>query len=219
MLLSVNIFVSLDGVVQGPGAPDEDRSGGFDRGGWLVPFSSAQTDEVVAGWFREADAFLFGRTSFGMLRGYWPNVTDPESVIASQLNSLPKYVTSSTLSDAEAGWHPTTVLRGDAADEVRRLKELPGRELQVHGSWKLVQTLHEAGLVDVYRMLLYPVVVGTGKRLFPEGAMGATFTVAQDASRVLPGGVVSLTLTPRSLGTVATGSYVVEEGRSATTLK
>lgn len=111
------------------------------------------------------------------------------------------------------------MLRGDAVGEVRRLKELPGRELQVHGSWKLVQALHEAGLVDVYRMLLYPVVVGTGKRLFPEGAMGGTFEVVQDASRVLPGGVVSLTLTPRSLGTVVTGSYVVEEGRSATTLK
>jgi dihydrofolate reductase len=219
VLLSVNIFVSLDGVVQGPGAPDEDRSGGFERGGWLVPFSSAQTDEVVAGWFREAGAFLFGRTSFGMLRGYWPNVTDPDNVIASQLDSLPKYVVSSTLSDVEADWYPTTVLRGDAVDEVRRLKELPGRELQVHGSWKLVQALHEAGIVDVYRMLLYPVVVGTGKRLFPEGAMAATFAVAQDASRVLPGGVVCLTFTPKSLGTVAAGSYVVEEGRSGTTLE
>jgi dihydrofolate reductase len=219
VLLSVNIFVSLDGVVQGPGAPDEDRSGGFERGGWLVPFSSAQTDEVVTGWFREASAFLFGRTSFGLLQGYWPNVTDPQSVIASQLNSLPKYVISSTLPAAEADWPPTTVLSGDAVDEVRRLKELPGRELQVHGSWKLVQTLHEAGLVDVYRMLLYPVVVGTGKRLFPEGAMAATFAVAQGASRVLPGGVTCLTLTPRNLGTVSAGSYVVEEGRSVTTLE
>jgi dihydrofolate reductase len=131
---------------------------------------------------------------------------------------MPKYVVSSTLPDAGADWHPTTVLRGDAVDEVRRLKELPGGELQVHGSWELVRTLHEAGLVDVYRVLQYPVVVGTGKRLFPEGVTPATFAVDQDASRVLPGGVVSLTLTPRSFGTVAAGAYVVEEGRSATTL-
>ena len=218
MLLSVNIFVTLDGVVQGPGAPDEDRSGGFDRGGWLVPFSSAQTDDVVSGWFREAGAFLFGRTSFGLLSGYWPSVTDPDSIIAAQLNSLPKYVISSTLSDAEAGWHPTTVLSGDATDEVRRLKELPGRELQVHGSRQLVQALHEAGLVDVYRMLVYPVVVGTGKRLFPEGAMPAAFEVAPEDSRVLPGGVVSLTLTPRTFGTITAGAYVVEEGRAVPNL-
>lgn len=216
MLLSVNVFVSFDGVVQGPGAPDEDRSGGFARGGWLVPFSSAQTDEVVTGWFREAGAFLFGRTTFGLLHGYWPHVTDPGNLIASQLNALPKYVVSSTLTDAEADWNPTTVLRGAAVDEVRRIKELPGRELQVHGSWKLVQALHQAGLVDVYRVLQFPVVVGEGKRLFPEGATSATFDVAPDVSRVLPGGVVALTLTPRSLGTVAAGSYVVEDGRSAT---
>ena len=212
------MFVSLDGVVQGPGAPDEDRSGGFDRGGWLVPFSSPDTDEVVTGWFREAGAFLFGRSSFGMLRGYWPNVTDPESVIASQLNSLPKYVVSSTLTDAEAAWDPSTVLRGDVVEEVRRIKEQPGRELQVHGSWELVQTLHGAGLVDVYRLLQYPVVVGDGKRLFPEGTTPASLAVVPDVSRVLPGGVVSLSLLPRSRGTINTGSYVVDEGRSATTL-
>jgi dihydrofolate reductase len=219
VLLSVNIFVSLDGVVQGPGAPDEDRSGGFDRGGWLVPFSSPQTDEAVTGWFREADAFLFGRTSFGMLRGYWPNVTDPQSLIATQLNSLPKYVISSTLSGADADWPPTTVLGGDALEQVRRLKQQPGRELQVHGSWQLVQTLHEAGLVDLYRMLVYPVVVGTGKRLFPEGALAATFEISPDTSRVLPGGVTCLTLIPRSLGPLAAGSFVVEQGRSATILQ
>ncbi|GIH91158.1 dihydrofolate reductase family protein [Planobispora siamensis] len=218
MLLSVNIFVSLDGVMQGPGAPDEDRSGGFDRGGWLVPHASAHTNEVVESWFREADAFLFGRTSFGLLGGYWPKVTEPDDLIATKLNTLPKYVVSSTLTDEEADWSPTTVLRGDLLDEVRRLKELPGKELQVHGSWRLVQTLHRAGLIDVYRLLQYPVVVGTGKSLFPDGSTPATFTTAQEHARVLPGGVVSLTLTPASLGTISAGAYTVDEGRSATVL-
>ncbi|MFG1658377.1 dihydrofolate reductase family protein [Micromonospora chersina] len=218
MLLSVNTFVSLDGVMQGPGAPDEDRSGGFDRGGWLVPHASAHTNEVVEGWFREADAFLFGRTSYGLLGGYWPKVTEPDNLIATQLNTLPKYVVSSTLTDEEADWSPTTILRGDLVDEVRRLKDRPGKELQVHGSWKLLQTLHQAGLVDVYRLLQYPVVVGTGKRLFPDGSTPATFGSVEDSSRVLPGGVVSLTLTPTSLGAISAGAYTVDEGRSATVL-
>lgn len=218
MLLSVNTFVSLDGVMQGPGAPDEDRSGGFDRGGWLVPHASAHTNEVVESWFRVADAFLFGRTSFGLLGGYWPKVTEPDDLIATTLNTLPKYVVSSTLTDEEADWSPTTVLRGDLVDEVRRLKELPGRELQVHGSWKLVQALHRAGLVDVYRLLQFPVVVGTGKRLFPDGSTSATFATVDESSRVLPGGVVSLTLHPTGLGAIAAGAYTVDEGRSATVL-
>ncbi len=106
---------------------------------------SAHTNEVVESWFREADAFLFGRASFNLLGGYWPKVTEPDDLIATKLNTLPKYVVSSTLTDEEADWSPTTVLRGELVDEVRRLKELPGRELQVHGSWKLVQTLHQAG--------------------------------------------------------------------------
>lgn len=219
MLLTVNIFMSLDGVVQGPGAPDEDRSGGFDRGGWLVPFSSAHTDEVVTNWFREADAFLFGRTSYGLLRGYWPHVTDPGNLIATQLNSLPKYVISSTLPDKQADWKPTTVLRADPTEEVRRLKAQPGRELQVHGSWKLVQTLHRAGLIDSYRVLMYPVIIGTGKRLFPENTMPATLTATQNTSHVLPNGVVALTLTPsKTAGTLPTGQYTVTKGHSTTTL-
>ncbi|SNY42965.1 dihydrofolate reductase family protein [Paractinoplanes atraurantiacus] len=204
MLLSVNVFVSLDGVMQGPGNPDEDRSGGFDRGGWLVPYASARTNEIVASWFREAGAFLFGRTSYGLLGGYWPHVTAPDDPIAAKLNTLPKYVVSRTLTDDEAGWNPTTVLRGDFLEEVRRLKELPGGELQVHGSWKLVQALREAGLVDLYRLLQYPVVVGTGKRLFPEGS----------APLALNADVVSMTLAPAAADGLSTGAYIVDGGRS-----
>lgn len=214
MLLSVNVFVSLDGIMQAPGAPGEDPSNGFDRGGWLVPHASEHTNEVVEGWFREADAFLFGRTSYGLLRGYWPKVTAPDDPIATRLNTLPKYVVSAILTDGEADWSPTTVLRGDVIENVRRLKALPGRELQVHGSWQLVQALHQAELVDRYRLLQYPVVVGTGKRLFANDSTPAVFAVADGNARVLPNGVVSLTLTPAAFGMLATGSYAVEEGRS-----
>ncbi|MBM0276288.1 dihydrofolate reductase family protein [Micromonospora tarensis] len=214
MLLSVNVFVSLDGIMQGPGAPDEDRSGGFDRGGWLVPHASVHTNEVVQSWFQEADAFLFGRTSYALLGGYWPQVTAPDDLIASKLNTLPKYVVSTTLTDRQADWNPTTILRTGIVDTVRRLKELPGKELQVHGSWQLVQTLHQAGLVDLYRLLQYPVVVGTGKRLFPDGSAPATFTTAEGGERVLPGGAVSLTLTPTTVGVISAGAYTVQSGRS-----
>ncbi|MEV1158698.1 dihydrofolate reductase family protein [Micromonospora chokoriensis] len=217
MLLSVNVFVSLDGIMQGPGNPDEDRSGGFDRGGWLVPHASVHTNEVVEGWFREADAFLFGRTSYGLLGGYWPKVTEPGNLIAAKLNTLPKYVVSRTLTDEEADWSPTTVLRTGIVDTVRRLKGLPGKELQVHGSWKLVQELHQAGLVDLYRLLQYPVVVGTGKRLFPEGTTPAALA-SEGSGRVLPGGVVSLTLTPTNRGVLPAGAYTVKSGRSTPAL-
>ncbi|WFF01972.1 dihydrofolate reductase family protein [Micromonospora sp. WMMD964] len=217
MLLSVNVFVSLDGIMQGPGAPDEDRSGGFDRGGWLVPHASVHTNGVVEGWFREADAFLFGRTSYGLLGGYWPKVTAPGDLIAAKLNTLPKYVVSRTLTDQEADWNPTTVLRTGIVDQVRRLKGRPGKELQVHGSWKLVQELHQAGLVDLYRLLQYPVVVGTGKRLFPEGTTPSTFETSGDP-RVLPGGVVSLTLTPTNRGMIPAGTYTVQSGHSTPVL-
>ena len=214
MLLSVNVFISLDGVMQAPGAPDEDPSNGFDRGGWLVPYASEYTNSVVESWFREADAFLFGRTSYGLLGGYWPKVTAPDDLIATKLNTLPKYVVSTTLTDDEADWSPTTVLRGDLVDNVRRLKQRPGKELQVHGSWLLLQALHQAELVDRYRLLQYPVVVGTGKRLFSDGSTPVAMEVAEDDTRVLPNGVVSLTLTPATFGMLSAGSYAVEEGHS-----
>ncbi|BCJ48330.1 deaminase reductase [Actinoplanes ianthinogenes] len=214
MLLSVNVFVSLDGIMQSPGAPGEDPSNGFDRGGWLVPYASEHTNEVVQGWFREADAFLFGRTSYGLLGGYWPKVTAPDDLIATKLNTLPKYVVSTTLPDDEADWSPTTVLRGDFLDDIRRLKAAPGGELQVHGSWQLIQALHQAELVDRYRLLQYPVVVGTGKRLFSTGSTPVALKVAEGDSRVLPDGVVSLTLNPATFGMLAAGSYAVEQGRS-----
>ncbi len=215
MELSVNIFVSLDGVMQGPGGPDEDRSNGFAHGGWLVPHAAEGQLDPVDGWFREADAILLGRSTFETMRTFWSQVTvEPDNIVSTALNTWKKYVVSNTLSDEDAAWGDTAVLRGyDIIDQVRRLKEQPGRELQVHGSWQLARTLHDAGLVDTYRLIQFPVVVGTGKRLFADGAVPSMYTIT--SGEVLKGGsgVVSLTLRQDGFGTVGTGDIVVEDGK------
>jgi dihydrofolate reductase len=213
MELSVNVFVSLDGVMQGPGGAEEDTSNGFTRGGWLVPQSAEGQLDPVDGWFREADALLLGRTTFEMMRTYWSQVTDPDNAVAEALNNGKKYVASTTLSDADAAWGDTTVLRDDVVGQVRRLKEQPGRELQVHGSWALIRTLHDAGLVDTYRLIQFPVVVGDGKRLFPDGAAPSTFRITE--AEVLRGGagVVSMTLRQDTFGSVGTGEFAVVDGK------
>lgn len=215
MELSVHTFISLDGVMQGPGGVQEDPSNGFECGGWLVPHSAEGQLNPVDGWFRHADAILLGRTTFDMMRTYWSQVTDPDNLVATALNTWQKYVVSSTLSDAAAAWGNTTVLRGDVVEQVRRLKEQPGGELQVHGSWQLVRTLHDAGLVDTYRLLQFPVVVGDGKRLFADGATPATYRITE--SEVLSGGAgaVSLTLRQAEFGSTGAGEFVVRDGKEA----
>ncbi|MEU8001893.1 dihydrofolate reductase family protein [Catellatospora sp. NPDC049111] len=217
MKLSVHTFVSLDGVMQGPGGVQEDPSHGFARGGWLVPHSGEGQLEPVAGWFGKAEAMLLGRTTFQMMRTYWSQVTDPDNIVATALNHWQKYVVSDTLTDDDAAWGKTTVLRGDdVVEQVRRLKEQPGGELQVHGSWQLVRTLHDAGLVDVYRLIQFPVVVGDGKRLFADGAVPATYRITE--SQVVSGGAgaVALTLEQTAFATTGTGEFVVRDGREST---
>jgi dihydrofolate reductase len=192
MKLTVHTFLTLDGVMQGPGAVDEDTTGGFDRGGWLVPYADQDMGEIVDSWFAKAEAILFGRNTYTMMHAYWTQVTDPDNVVAVALNGLPKFVASSTLHDPE--WRGTTVLTGDAIKEVGRLKERPGGELQVHGSCELARSLHEAGLVDEYRLLVFPVCVGAGKRLFTGSAPATGFTLV--ASRTTSTGAVHSALTP-----------------------
>jgi len=207
MRLTVHAFVTLDGVMQGPGGPDEDRSGGFEHGGWLMPVADEDFGRIVNGWFEEADALLLGRTTYGLFAGFWPDVTDPDDAVAAALNSLPKHVVSTTLTDPT--WANTTVIDGDVVAAARALKEQPGRELQVHGSCGLVHTLHDAGLVDEYRLIVAPVVVGSGKKLFPDGAAATGFDLV--SSERTAAGCSYLVLRPT--GEVRVGEATIEDGK------
>jgi dihydrofolate reductase len=211
MKLTVHTFVSLDGVMQGPGGRDEDTSGGFEFGGWLVPLFDEDMGRIVNGWFAEADAILLGRTTYQMFQPYWEQVTDPDDAVAKALNSLPKYVVSSTLT--EATWNNTTILPANFLEAVDDLKSGPGRELQVHGSYRLVRALHDAGLVDEYRLIIFPVVLGQGKRLFEPGVTPSAFTLAR--SKATSSGAVHLTLLPAAFGAadLEVGEFEVREGR------
>jgi dihydrofolate reductase len=184
MQLTVTTFLSVDGVYQGPGGPDEDRSGGFDRGGWLVPHFDEATGKFMDEIFREVDAFLLGRRTYEIFAASWPNATDPNDPVAKALNTLPKYVASTTLRDPQ--WNNTAVLDGDLASAVQGLKERDGRELQVHGSGRLVQFLLANDLVDRLNLLVFPVIVGDGRRLFPDS--GIATGLALEESRTTPSG-------------------------------
>ena len=185
MQLTVTTFLSVDGVYQGPGGPTEDRSGGFDRGGWLVPHFDEATGQFMNEVFDQVDAFLLGRRTYDIFAASWPNATDPDDPVASRLNTLPKYVVSTTLKDPE--WANTTVLKGDATAAVQELKEREGRELQVHGSGRLVQFLLDHDLVDRLNLLVFPVIVGAGRRLFADS--GIATGLALDESHTTGSGV------------------------------
>ncbi|MGH8894230.1 MAG: dihydrofolate reductase family protein [Actinomycetes bacterium] len=158
--------VSVDGVMQGLGGPDEDRRGGFERGGWALPLFDNEAETFLTEVYQRADAFLFGRRTYEIFAGYW-GVMDPGSnPIAAALNTQPKYVASNTLTDPK--WADTTVLSGDVAAAVGELKAKPGGQLQVHGSGNLVRWLFDHQVVDEIILLTYPVVVGQGTRLFPD---------------------------------------------------
>ncbi|HEV3474722.1 MAG TPA: dihydrofolate reductase family protein [Actinomycetota bacterium] len=184
MKLTVTTFVSVDGVMQGPGGPEEDRRDGFSRGGWLAPHFDEDTGRFMDEVFQQVDAFLLGRHTYEIFAAYWPKVDTPDAV-ATSLNKLPKYVASNTLTAPE--WGPATVLSGDVPAAVAELKQQPGRELQVHGSGTLVRTLHEHDLVDEYRLLVFPVVVGEGRRLFPDQGVATGLTLVD--SRTTGSGV------------------------------
>jgi len=207
MKLTLHTFLSIDGVMQGPGGADEDRSGGFDRGGWVVPFADDDFGGIVGCWFAETDEILLGRTTYDMMHTFWSQVTDPDDVVAAKLNNRPKHVVSRTLRDPS--WNNTSVISGDVVAAVEQLKARPGGELQVHGSCGLANTLHDAGLVDEYRLVIFPVILGGGKRLFPDGCVPGSLTLI--STTITGTGAHALTLRPA--GSVGIGDIEVVDGK------
>jgi dihydrofolate reductase len=180
MKLTTVTNVSVDGVMQGLGGPEEDASGGFERGGWALPLLDDEAGAFLAQVYQQADAFLFGRRTYDIFAGYWRLIEDPDNPIASALNSRPKYVASTTLTDPE--WSGTTVLSGDLAAAIRELKATQAGELQVHGSGDLIRRLLQDGLVDEIVLLTYPVVVGQGTRLFPDSGPDTALDLVESRS-------------------------------------
>ncbi|WP_163549365.1 dihydrofolate reductase family protein [Candidatus Frankia nodulisporulans] len=205
MRLALHAFLTLDGVMQAPGGPREDTSGGFTHGGWLPDHADEESGAAVVNWFSNADAFLLGRTTYEIFSGHWPRITDESDPIASALNSLPKYVASTTLTSL--GWDGAQLLEGDVAAAVTELKKQPGRELQVHGSAGLARTLIEHDLVDEYRLVLFPLHLGTGKKLFADGAPPARLRLL--SSRTTARGLIITTYEPA--GPVTYGSFALDD--------
>jgi dihydrofolate reductase len=196
--LLVTTFVSLDGVMQAPGGPEEDEEGGFRHGGWTVPYWDDDLSEVMADTMGHPFDLLLGRRTYELFAAYWP--TAPEEAGGKPLNDATKYVVSR--GHPSLDWGPAVPIE-DPAAEVPRLKETDGAELQVHGSANLVQTLMRHGLVDEYQLIVFPVTIGAGKRLFGEGTVPAGLRLVR--SRVSTTGVVVGRYEPA--GELRTGSF------------
>ena len=189
--LTITTMVTLDGVMQAPGGQTEDTSGGFKYGGWVAPHFDDEGSKIIVENFSRGDAYLLGRGTYEIFASYWPKVTDPNDPVAEPLNRLPKHVVSRTLS--KATWGPATIVR-DVVREVGELKARYPRELQVHGSHGLCQTLISERLFDELHLYVFPVVVGSGKRLFEHGTTGQGLKLVR--SHTTPSGVVCATYQP-----------------------
>ena len=199
MKLTATMLLSVDGVYQGPGGPDEDRSGGFDRGGWVAGSGTEEGWRYITSVFERADALLLGRKTWEIWAAYWPN-HDEGDPVSHGINVLPKYVPSTTLKDPT--WQNSHVINGDLEAAVRELKAKPGRELQVHGSGKTLRWLLERDLIDELNLEIIPVVVGAGMRLFPEQGQSHALTLVE--SRTTPSGVTLQTYRPAGRATFGT---------------
>jgi dihydrofolate reductase len=203
--LVVTQFLTLDGVAQGPGGPDEDTSGGFRYGGWAVPHFDDPTGQQVVEWFAGAQDFLLGRGTYEIFAAWWPKAPTEDDPIARALNTLPKHVASRTLRSVD--WDGARLIQGDVVDAVRALKAADGGELQVHGSPELTQTLLAADLVDELRLIVFPVTLGAGKRLFGEGTAARGWRLT--SSTGTPTG--ALIATYERAGEVDTGTMTPEQ--------
>jgi dihydrofolate reductase len=205
--LMVTTFLTLDGVMQAPGGPEEDEAGGFAHGGWSVNYWDEAMGEEMGAFMSRPFDLLLGRKTYDIFNAYWPHQKDNPT--ADQLNAARKYVASRTLSSVD--WHNSELLKGDVAEEVRKLKQEDGPEIQVHGSGDLVQTLLEHGLVDEYHLLIFPVVIGTGKRLFGDGTTPGGLRLAN--SKIATTGVIMATYEPA--GDIPYGTFAPEEPAKA----
>jgi dihydrofolate reductase len=204
--LTIATFMTLDGIMQAPGGPDEDRDGGFEHGGWSFPYFSDDMGDVIGEAFGRAECFLLGRRTYEIFAGSWPTFPDQDDPVASKLNTLPKYVVSTTLTHAD--WQPTTIISADVPAYVATLKDQYGGEIQVHGSAALAQTLHAHGLIDEYRLFIEPIVLGTGKRLFEPGAVPTGLRLVD--SKPMSKGTVFAVYRPTGQPTY--GEFKMEEG-------
>jgi dihydrofolate reductase len=204
--LSVNTFLTLDGVMQAPGGPEEDPSGGFAHGGWSANYWDDQMGQVMGEAMSTSFDLLLGRRTYEIFAAHWPYVDDP---FAKPLNDATKYVASRTLRSLD--WSNSILIEGDIGEEIATLKQQEGPEMQVHGSANLIQTLLRHNLIDHYRLWTFPVVVGPGKRLFADGTIPAALKLVD--SKISTTGVVIATYEPT--GEIVTGSFALDEPTDA----
>lgn len=197
--LVVLTFVTLDGVMQAPGGPQEDTSGDFKYGGWTVGYWDDFMGKVMDTQMEEPFDLLLGRKTYEIFAAYWPNAKNEP--LADKLNEAKKYVVSTTLSKLE--WNNSVLIRGDIVGEIKTLKKQDGPEIQVHGSSNLIQTLLKNDLVDEFRLKIFPITIGTGKRLFGDGAIPASFRLLE--SNISTMGVIVATYVRD--GEIKTGSF------------
>lgn len=205
-----NTFVTIDGVMQAPGGPEEDPTGGFKYGGWSVNYWDEMMGKVIMELMAKRFDLLLGRKTYDIFAAHWPYIKDgPEKLIADKLNSARKYVVSGTL--AKGDWENSMLISGDAVKQITELKKKDGPEIQVHGSSNLIQTLLKNDLIDEFHVWTFPLIIGAGKRLFSEGAMPAGLKL-MDSKTSTTGVIVA---TYKREGQVKTGSFALEKPTEA----
>jgi dihydrofolate reductase len=199
--LIVLSFMTLDGVIQGPGEPEEDPTGGFTQGGWVGPLFDDVLDQTMLEQMGHPFDLVLGRKTYEIFAAYWPYQNIDENLSAASLNAAKKYVASHALQKLD--WRNSTLLQGDVVQEIQKLKQQDGPELHIHGSANLIQTLLKHDLVDELWLKIFPITLGTGKRLFAEGTIAAAFTLRE--AKMSPRGVIIASY--QRAGAVQTGVW------------